>query len=280
MTVANALKVLNKMAAGYHPDTGEPLHPQDICNTRTVIRALQIAIDQIKINQEVINSDQTTVTNSSFKPVFSPADSASELIEEDNEEIDIAAFISDEQLFQYLDEFKKSGFNPTVSRVGKSLVGTQAKSIYQHVKDFSFYAVLEGYTTYSKIKPTITFFFEKYENQIEAEYAKTAKPWEVIDFFEHTPFNTLNKNMIDPIKRTILNIPMKRKISNFTSESMLLARKVYPRAYEPWEQQENELLLKILRYTNDLDFLSEVFRRGQGAIRSQSQRLLYRIAQR
>ncbi len=276
MTVEDALKVLNNMAAGYHPDTGQPLPAQDICNTRTVIRALQIAINQIKSNQLTANSEQTTVTNSNLNSDFFN----SEAIEDENEEIDIEGFLSDEQMFEYLNEFKKSGFNPTVSRVGKSLVGTQAKSIYQYVKDFSFYAVLEGYTTYSKIKPIISVFFEKYETLIESEYAKTVKPWENIDFFEHSIFNTLNKEMTEPIKRAILSIPMKRKISNFTSESMLLARKIYPRAYEPWEQQENELLLKILRYTNDLDFLSEIFRRGQGAIRSQGQKLLYRIAQR
>jgi hypothetical protein len=71
---------------------------------------------------------------------------------------------------------------------------------------------------------------------------------------------------------------MKRKLSSITAESMIIARKIYPRAYEPWEQQENDLLLKTLRYTNDLDVLSDIFQRGQGAVRSQGQRLLYQIA--
>ncbi len=274
MTLEEALKVLDSMASGYHPDTGEPLPISDVSNSRSAIRALQIAIDYIRNTNNSKPSTRLSKT-SSHSSDNTNAENASE---QEQEEIDIYAYFSDDRMFEYLQEFKNSGFNPTVARVGKCLVGTQAKSVYQYVKDFSFYGILEGLTTYSKIKPVISNFFERYEAEIETEFTNINKPWEEIDFFEQSTFNTISPNNIQQLKRTIGEIPIKRTLSNLTAESMLIARKIYPRAYEPWEQQENELLLKTLRYTNDLDLLSEIFQRGQGAVRSQGQRLLYQIA--
>ncbi len=59
------------------------------------------------------------------------------------------------------------------------------------------------------------------------------------------------------------------------SEYTQNARKNYPRAYESWSEKEKELLFKALKYTNDLDLLSECFQRGKGSIESCGQRLIY-----
>jgi hypothetical protein len=163
MTLEEALKVLDDMAAGIHPDTGDPLPLSDVSNSRSAIRALQIAIDFIK-NHSKNGKSTTRTAKSSHK---SDTSNSSDVPEEEQGEIDLYTHFSDERMFEYLQTFKESGFNPTVARVGKCLVGTQAKSVYQYVKDFSFYGILEGVTTYSKIKPIITDFFEKNEATIE-----------------------------------------------------------------------------------------------------------------
>ena len=267
MTLEQALKILDNLADGLHPDTYESLPPQDACNTRSAIRALQIAIDYIKSH-----SVNLMPADSEIEEV--PADHLSEI-----NEIDIYSFFTDERMFEYLQEFKAINFNPTVARLGKCLVGTQAKSVYQYVKDFSFYGVLSNLTTYNKIKPILSDFFEKYHSKIEDEFSYIDRPWKEIEFFDQDMFNTLSKQYTAKLSDAIARIPLRKEASDFKTESVAIARQVYPRAYEAWEQQENDLLLKTLRYTNNLDILSEIFQRGQGAIRSQGQKLLYQIAQ-
>ena len=268
MTLEQTLKILDNLADGLHPDTHESLPPQDACNSRSAIRALQFAIDFIKTHQV-----------HSLPSEFQSTDDEQANHHSEMEEIDVYSFFSDDRMFDYLQEFKATNFNPTVARLGKCLVGTQAKSVYQHVKDFSFYGVLSHLTTYNKIKPIISDFFEKYHSKIEDEYTYIDRPWKSIDFFDQDTFNSLSGQYASKLKEAILNISLQKLASDFNTESVQMARKVYPRAYEPWEQQENDLLLKTLRYTNDLDVLSEIFQRGQGAIRSQGQKLLYQIAQ-
>lgn len=268
MTLEQALKVLDHLADGVHPDSLEPLPPDDACNARSSIRALQIAIDYIK------NQSSTVAFSNEIKTEEPVADHLSEI-----SEIDIYTFFTDQRMFEYLQEFKAINFNPTVARLGKCLVGTQAKSVYQHVKDFSFYGILEGLTTYNKIKPILSDFFEKYHSKIEEEFTYVDRPWKEIDFFEQETFNTLSEQYTVKLVKEINTIPFQKQASDFKTDSVHIARQIHLRAYEPWEQQENDLLLKTLRYTNDLDVLSEIFQRGQGAIRSQSQKLLYQIAQ-
>ena len=59
------------------------------------------------------------------------------------------------------------------------------------------------------------------------------------------------------------------------SEYIQNARVNYPRAYESWSEVEKELLSKAIKYTNDLDLLSECFQRGKGSIESCGQRIIY-----
>lgn len=273
MTLEEALKILDNLAAGYHPKTGELLSDDSVCNSRSVIRALQMAIDNIKANNKPSNDSR----QQSSKKAIASTSLKNETLE--MSDINIDEYLTDEKLFEYLQAFKNIGFNPTVARIGKSLIGTQAKSIYKHVKDFSFYGVLENATTYSNIKPIIATFFEKHDEIIQEEYLNVDKPWEDIDFFEQADFNQLTQFTIIQLTETIVDFPLKRNVSNMSSEAMIIARNIFSRAYEPWEQQENSLLLKTLRYTNDLELLSKIFKRGHGAIRSQGQKLLYQIAQ-
>lgn len=273
MTLEETLKILDSLAAGFHPETGEELPNDSVCNSRSVIRALQMAIDNIRTNYNNSNS----IRQQSFKKSTSNASSKNGSFE--SQSINIDEYLTDKKLFDYLQAFKEINFNPTVARIGKSLIGTKAKSIYQHVKDFPFYGILENATTYSTIKPIIATFFEKHEEVINEEYLTIDKPWEKIEFFEQAEFNQLTEYTVNQLTATIAELTLKRSVSNMSSEAMIIARKIFPRAYEPWEQQENSLLLKTLRYTNNLELLSQIFKRGPGAIRSQGQKLLYQIAQ-
>lgn len=269
MTKQEATKILSALADGNHPYTKQPLADNSICHHRKVINALQVAIEELQSNSpKSIDTDDSTQKTS--RKDSNMANSTTEIAQD---------FLSQEKLFTYLSEFKKNGFNPTISRLGKTLVGSKAKSIYPHVKDFNCYAILENKATYNQIKSIITTFFEINSLIIEKEYITNDRPWEELDYFDQEIFNTLSQKHKVNILNLINSLSLKRKNKDLQSEQILLARQIYPRAYEPWTQVENELLLKALRYTNDLSILSEIFQRGEIGIKLQGLKLLYHIEQ-
>ena len=71
MTLKEALKILDSLADGYHPNTGDPLPDNSVCNSRSVIRALQMSIDFIKNHENNSNSTQKTNTTRKSKKLNS-----------------------------------------------------------------------------------------------------------------------------------------------------------------------------------------------------------------
>lgn len=94
-----------------------------------------------------------------------------------------------------------------------------------------------------------------------------------IDYFKTEKFNTLTEAAIGKLKERIKAFGI-QKTENL-SENIIKIRVVYPRAYEPWSSEEKELLTKAIKYTNDLEILSECFQRGKGSIETLGQKIIY-----
>ncbi len=92
-------------------------------------------------------------------------------------------------------------------------------------------------------------------------------------FFKKERFNKLTPNAINQLKEKIseLGVLKTENLSDYIQE----ARKTHRRAYEHWSDKEMELLSKAIKYTNDLDLLSECFQRGKGSIESVGQKLIF-----
>jgi hypothetical protein len=69
-------------------------------------------------------------------------------------------------------------------------------------------------------------------------------------------------------------LPVLRPTDSIQNEYILEQRKTFERAYEPWEDRENTLLLKAAEHTNDADFLAQVFKRNPSSIKIQLAKLL------
>src|SRR5690606_37131916 len=86
-------------------------------------------------------------------------------------------------------------------------------------------------------------------------------------------FNNLSDKSLNQLKEKIDKLGI-LKTENLT-ESVITARINYPRAYESWTDKEKKLLAKAIKYTNDLELLSECFQRGKVSIESYGQRIIY-----
>lgn len=242
MDLHKTIAVLEALASGCSPTTGEMVPDESVLNERDVIRALQVAIDRLKEEVPKNHSD----------------------VEIDEEDIEAAI-----QLFQ------EHQMSPTCNRLASFFLATR-----KYRKESIISNELYGKYKNTYQKGQLLDFFTTYlaNNGYSKHGEKTIKsgknePWEAIDFFEKETFNNLSEEAVSQLKEKINELGV-TKIDNL-SDYVQQARINYPRAYEPWADAEKELLYETLQHTNDLELLMEYFQRGRGAIKSCGQKLIY-----
>jgi len=238
MNTSTAIEILEALASGCSPTTGEMIENDSILNERTVIRALQIAIDYLKTENKNQFLSDITIDETEIKAVI-------ELFRAENQTL------------------------TTNSLVGFFLGTRNFKN--ENLISNSLYGKFKNNFT----KGQLLDFFNQYllENQLTNKNNYRNNPYREIDFFQKEKFNNLSESAIKQLKEKINELGI-IKVENL-SEYIQTARINYPRAYESWSDTEKELLSKAIKYTNDLDLLSECFQRGKGSVESCGQRIIY-----
>lgn len=233
-----ALEILEALASGCSPTTGEVIINDSVLNERNVIRALQIAIENLKRENQNDFQQSIVIDETIIK-------SAIELFNENKRGV------SDNSLTGF--------FLGTRNFKNKNLI---SNPLYGKFKD-------------EFTKGQLLDFFNQYltENNLTKKRNHKYELYKEIDFFEKEIFNTLSDKAIEQLKEKITDIGV-LKTENL-SESVQNSRINHPRAYETWSEAEIELLRKAIKYTNDLDLLSKCFQRGKGSIKSYGQRIIY-----
>lgn len=242
MDINKTIAILEALASGCAPATGELIHNESVLNEREVIRALQMAIDQLKKEAPQIH------------------------IAVEIDEVDIKAAI---QLLQ------DHSIAPTYSRLTGFFLATRTfkndliisnglygkyKSSYQKGQLLDFFTAYLSDNGYSRHGKRISKLHEN-------------NPCRAIDFFRNKTFQNLSELSITQLKERVQELGV-HKIEHL-SEYIKNVRINYPRSYEAWTHTEKKLLIETLQYTNDLELLSECFQRGKGAIESCGQQLIY-----
>jgi len=231
------IEILEALASGCSPTTGEMLENESVLNERDVIRALQIAIDNLKTDEP------QTISNVEI------------------DETDIKSVI---------DLFKEEEPNPTSNKLVGFFLGTRKFKNETLISN-------QLYGKYRNLyqKGQLLDFFTQYfaDNNLTNRNNRKNNPYKEIDFFQKETFNRLSEKAINQLKEKVDELGV-LKTENL-SEYVQNARINHPRAYESWTDMEKELLNKAIEYTNDLDLLSNCFQRGKGSIESCGQRLIY-----
>ncbi|MCJ0743461.1 hypothetical protein [Pedobacter montanisoli] len=242
MDIPKTIKVLEALASGYSPTTGEKIINDSVLNERDVIRAFQIAIDQLQ-----------TKTLSEFTKVA----------------------INENDIKDAIRLFEEHQMSPTYSRlVGLFLATRKFKN--EAITSNELYGKYEGLYQRGQLMDFLNAYlsdngYSKHGRRIDELHKDN--PSEEIDFFQKETFNNLPEGAINELKEKIdkLGIIKNDDLPDYVQK----ARINYPRAYEPWTDIEEGLLHDMLQYTNDLELLSECFQRGKGAIASKGQELIY-----
>lgn len=242
MDINRTIEILEALASGCSPLTGEVLPKESILNEREVIRAIQIAIDHLKKSN-------------------SPSQA----------EIDIPK----SEIQAAIRLFKDVGKTPTANSLSEFFLGTR-KFKSELITSNVLYGKLRGKHTKGKL---LDYFTETYfpENATLREAQKN-RLYDEIDFFQKQKFNNLTEAGILQLKQKVAELGVLK--TEDVPDYVQTARITHPRAYESWSARETELLEKALRYTNDLDLLSECFQRSKSSIESIGKRLLYQALHR
>jgi len=237
MDTNRTIEILEALASGCSPTTGEMIDNDSVLNERDVIRALQVAIDNLRINEP---------------------ESVSEIE------------IEDLEIKKVIELFKEEEQNPTSNKLVGFFLGTRKFKNETLVSN-------QLYGKYQNLyqKGQLLDFFTQYltEHKLTNRNNRKNNPYKEIDFFQKEPFNNLNEKAINQLKEKVDELGI-QKTENL-SEYVQNARINHPRAYESWTDTEKELLSKAIEYTNDLELLSNCFQRGKGSIESCGQRLIY-----
>lgn len=243
MNLNQTITVLEALASGCSPVTGEMIRTESVLQERAVIRALQIAIEHLKSSPSPHHNPEIAIA-----------------------ETDILAAI---QLFS------EHQVTPTYSALTGFFSAKRAfksEAITAH----------ELYGKYKNLYPRgrlMDFFTTWLQDNDYSKHGKRIsrkaedKPWKEIDFFQQALFNHYSVEHMEQLKQQINALGLSK--SENLAVYIQKARLHYPRSHEPWKTEEDELLWAALQQTNDLNFLSGCFQRGVNAIEERGKRLLY-----
>ncbi|WP_439185886.1 hypothetical protein [Carboxylicivirga taeanensis] len=240
MEKETVIEILEALASGFSPITGEEIATDSVLNERNVIRALQIAIDELKLKADIINKEFP---------------------------------ISNLELTDTITTFLELELNPTTTRLTNFFLGLKRFDC-QEINEHKLFGKYNGKVSKGVLTDHLTEFLKQLPKR---KKSKEDLPWANIDFFQKETFNNLSEKAINQLQQKIDSIEIVK--TDNISEYIQNARLQYPRAYEPWSESEKELLSKAMKYTNDLDLLTCCFKRGKGSIESCGKRILFEKAE-
>jgi len=172
----------------------------------------------------------------------------------------------------YLKRMNQVGIEPNMSNLAKVLVGNKNAVIDGiNLLQFDFYGLLAGQYAVKEVKPMIE---RKLQNMFTGNGNRGEVQSQTAAQDQVEIFNQLAGSVLEKLNVEVNQLPVLRPTESIQNEYILEQRKSFERAYEPWEDKENNLLLQAAEHTNDADFLAQVFKRNPSSIKIQLAKLL------
>lgn len=171
--------------------------------------------------------------------------------------------ISEDLIIRCIQELKNAEINPTLTNIANILIGKSGRNTEYQALSLNSFGVVNP-DDVDELKTEIKAHLGKLK-QIELNEAS--------GFFNEPIFNNYTEAQKEKLKRTVAAIPILRKTEEITADYILEQRKTHSRAFEPWSEEETNAFLQAIEYTNDLDFLCEVFQRNHNSMKGAFKKL-------
>jgi hypothetical protein len=239
MEKEQAIFILDALAAGSSPESGEVLKGHTVLHMPRIVEALEEGALALRIMNRQNNHPPVKL--------------------EDKDVIEIMEF------------FYQIEYNPTPHRLAQFLMGSRAIKLPDLQHHVSF-GVKKRYCSYGQLKNYFVVFFEKHSKLVDKYYVDE-EAWKQVLYFQKQSFNQLTKTEMKKLKDSIRKMPIIKK--DRLSPELVEIRERFPRSHEPWSTDEKNLLAKAIIKTNDLIFLSTCFQRGKNALEISGQKLIH-----
>lgn len=183
-------------------------------------------------------------------------------------EIVVQEFFTDEKIASYIGELRPHSVRVSPVLISKLLMGSISYGSTKDLTNVSFFRILKGYFTYKYILSVVSAYFKKFEIQIGTSGEVFA-----INHFRGDPWNKLNEDQINGYRNAVSIFEINRTDEMIDNEYILEQRKIFPRAYDYWSEEENQLLKELCSQTNDLQILTGILKRNSGNIKTQFKKL-------
>jgi hypothetical protein len=189
----------------------------------------------------------------------------------DDAPVSIDEVLKVDKIKVYLRRMNQVGIEPNMSNLAKVLVGNKNAVIDGiNLLQFDFYGLLAGQYSVKEVKPMIESKLQSMFTSARGEAQTTA----ATEQQQVEIFNQMDGATLELLNVKVNQLPVLRPTESIQNEYILEQRKSFERAYEPWEDKENGLLLQAAEHTNDADFLAQVFKRNPSSIKIQLAKLL------
>ena len=170
----------------------------------------------------------------------------------------------------YLRRINQEGIEPNMGNLAKVLVGNKNGVIVgKSLLHFDFYGILSGHYTAKEVKPMIESKLQSIFTTRTPQTVNGTKP-----LMQDETFNHFKASSLINLKQAVSQLAVLRPTESIQNEYILEQRKTFERAYEPWEEKENAILLKASEQSNDADLLAQIFKRNPSSIKIQIAKLL------
>lgn len=183
-------------------------------------------------------------------------------------ESDFNEYLSDVKIANYIEELSKYPVRISHTTIGNLLLATKQDSYPETLRNISFYGLLKNQANYKMIGPKLQSYFKN--NQVETG---TPSEIEAANYFSFPIKNELTADQIQSYKDTVAGFDNSRPSDSIDNEYILKQRKEFPRAYEFWSEEENDILLELCSKTNDIKLLESILQRNETNIKSQFKKL-------
>ena len=171
----------------------------------------------------------------------------------------------------YLRSLNRIGIEPSIANLAKVLVGNKNANMNGiNLLQFDFYGLLAGQFTAKEVKPMIEQKLQSiFTDKLNVKQDENDAQLKRLEYFNH-----YNEELQQNLSNEVAKLPVLRPTESIQNEYILEQRKSFERAYEPWEEKENNLLLASANITNDIDFLARIYKRNPSSIKIQLAKLL------
>jgi len=173
---------------------------------------------------------------------------------------------TNEKIGKMVEEMKRAGSRQSHAHLADILLANPKSEFTNEELRLPFFGSLKNMTTIKALRAQLKNYFTEFIDKIENQKTES--------FFAPPSYNRLGEEKGKHIWKTIGNMPMNRPTESITNGYILEQRRQFARAYEPWSEEEEKLFLEAIEFTNDLNFLSSIFKRNPSSLKQVFKKLV------